>query len=203
MENNTCSLLFILAILSCSWVQAQPRIGLKAGLIASGVKAKYTNSFEDYTQKTKVGPTIGVLVHWPISKSLVLRSGAELVVKGSRERRRGSYFMGGGDYDYAINQPLTYIDIPINFLYSIKSGKGALLIGGGPVASILLNSNSSGSYAVRSFDPGINIQTAYQWPIGFTLSLNHTRSLQNISSDKQYLDQFRNYYTGLALGYIF
>jgi hypothetical protein len=203
MEKYTCSLLFILAIISCPSVQAQPRIGLKAGLVASSVDAEYSNSYEDYTQKTKVGFLFGVLLDWPLSKNLALRPGAEFVVKGSRERRRRSYFMGGENYDYTVGQPLTYIDIPLNLLYSINGSKGKLLMGGGPVASFRVNSNYSGNHTLKTFDPGINILAAYEWPIGFSLNLNHTRSLQNISSDKQYFDHFRNYYYGLTLGYIF
>jgi hypothetical protein len=203
MEKNTCSLLFIIALINFSFVQAQPRIGLKAGVVASGVNAKFKDIYQDYTHKAKAGALFGVMLHWPMTKSLLLCPGVELIIKGSRERHRGSYFMGSGDYDYTIGQPLSYIDIPLNFLYSTNSGKGKFLIGGGPVASFLLNSNNFGTYALKSFDPGINIQTSYEWPIGFSLNLNHTRSLQNISSDKQYLDHFKNYYYGLTLGYIF
>ena len=202
MERNTCYLLLFLVLINFSWVQAQTRLGLKAGVVTSGVKARYNDFYQDYTHEAKAGALFGVMANCPISKNIIFRPGVELVIKGSRERHRGTDLFGE-EYGFSIGQPLTCIDIPLNFLNSTNSGKGKFLIGGGPVASFLLNPNNSSSFALRSFDPGMNIQASYQWPIGFSLNLNHTRSLQNISSDKQYLNQFRNYYTGLTLGYIF
>ncbi len=110
--------------------QTQPHVGMKAGVVVSNVKAQYTGSYVDYAHEAKVGVLFGVLVHWPLSESLYFRPGLELIVKGSKERHRGSYFVDGGDYDFTIGQPLTYIDVPLNLLYAIKSGKGKILIGG-------------------------------------------------------------------------
>jgi hypothetical protein len=204
MKKNSSTLLASIVLLGFSFAHAQPNIGLKVGVVIAGVNAQYVGSYVDYDHTDKVGVLFGAIAHWPLSKSLYFRPGVELVVKGSKERHRGSSFFGGGEYDFTVGQPLTYIDIPLNLLYAMKSGNGKGLLGGGPVASFQLNSNyTRRAYSLKSFDPGINIQASYEWPIGFSVNLNHQRSLQNISTNKENVRNFKNYYFGISLGYLF
>jgi hypothetical protein len=123
-----------------------------------------------------------------------------LVGKGSKEgHRRNDVY---GNYDFAISQPLTYLDVPLNIMYAVKSDKGKFIIGAGPVAGFYLNNNYR-NYAFKDVDLGVNIVTGYEWPIGFFVNINHTRGLKNISADKQIVSDFKNFYYGVSVGYMF
>ena len=192
--------LLIITSLSSLSINAQLKIGLKAGFLISNNKVDYTNSNAEYSNEAKKGGLFGLVADWPLSKSIFLQSGLELVVKGSKERHSG----GGiyGNYDYAINQPLTYFNVPLNLIYAANTGKGKFIMGAGAVVGFLL-SNNYRNYELKDIDIGVNVVTGYEWPIGFFVNVNHVRGLKNISANKQYISDFKNYYYGLSLGYMF
>lgn len=178
----------------------KPNIGLKAGFLISNNDVEYSNSIIKYTHEAKKGALLGLVVDLPLSKKVSFRPGLEFVIKGSKERHRGSSSFGS--YNFAISQPLFYLDVPLNLLYAVKIGKGKFIIGGGPVAGFYL-SNNDRNYPLKAIDLGVNAVTGYEWPIGFFVNLNHTRSLKNISEEEQFVSNFTNYYYGLSLGYFF
>jgi hypothetical protein len=173
---------------------------LKAGVLLSNNKVVYTNSNTEYSNESKKGGLIGLAAHWPLSKNISFQSGIELVVKGSKERRTGSGVYG--DYNYANSRPLIYLDVPLNLVCAAKAGDGKFIIGGGPVIGVLLNNGYRNS-VLKPTDMGFNVVTGYEWPIGFFVHLNHARGLQNISSSKQLVSDFKNRYFGFSVGYLF
>jgi len=195
-------LLFMLVLQATTFFcfAQKQKIGLKAGFLISNNKVEYTNSNIGYPHEAKKGGLIGLVVDLPLSKKVSCRSGLELVIKGSKERHRGSGFYG--NYDFTISQPFLYLDVPLNLVYAIKSSKGKFIIGGGPAAGFYLG-NSDRNYSLKVIDLGVNVVTGYEWPIGFFVNLNHARGLKNISEKEQFISDFRNYYYGLSVGYFF
>ncbi len=195
-------MLFILALQATTFFcfAQKPKIGLKAGFLISNNKVDYTNRNTGYSSEAKKGGLFGLVADWPLSKNTFFRSGLEVVIKGSKERRRGSGIYG--NYNYAISQPLTYLDVPVNLMYAANTGNGKFIIGAGPVIGILL-SNSYTNYSLKEIDIGANVVTGYEWPIGFFVNITHVRGLKNISSDKQLVSDFKNFYYSLSLGYMF
>ncbi len=178
----------------------KPDIGLKAGFLISNNDVEYSNSIIKYTREAKKGALLGLVVEWPISKKFSFRPGLEFVIKGSKERHRGS--SSYGSYDFAVSQPLFYLDVPLNLLYAVKIVKGKFIIGGGPVAGFYLGNNDR-NYSLKVIDLGVNVVTGYEWPIGFFVNLNHSRGLKNISEKEQFVSDFQNNYYGLSVGYFF
>ncbi len=192
--------LLIITSLSSLSINAQLKIGLKAGFLISNNKVDYTYRNTGYSSEAKKGGLFGLVADWPLSKNTFFRSGLEVVIKGSKERRRGTGIYG--NYNYAISQPLTYLDVPVNLMYAANAGKGKFIIGAGPVIGILL-SNSYRNYSLKEIDIGTKVVAGYEWPIGFFVNVTHVRGLKNISSDKQLVSDFKNFYYSLSLGYMF
>jgi hypothetical protein len=87
-------------------------------------------------------------------------------------------------------------------MYAANAGKGKFIMGAGPVVGFLLGNNYR-NYELKDIDIGVNVVSGYEWPIGFFVNVNHVRGLKNLSANKQYIGDFKNYYYGLSLGYMF
>ncbi len=195
-------LLLLIALFSSLSLNAQLKFGAKAGFLVSNNTVEYINVNEalEIINEAKAGALIGVVADWQLSQSLSLRSGLELVIKGSKERQRENSFYS--NYGFTIGQPLTYLDVPINLVYAIKCSSGKFIIGAGPVAGFYLHNNYT-NYRFKDVDLGVNIVAGYEWPVGFFVNINHTRGLKNISLDKDFFSDYKNLYYGLSVGYMF
>ena len=110
------------------------------------------------------------------------------------------YFYNGsnGVTDYVINKiVLDYIEVPINFLYRIKTDNGSVFLGGGPYFSFGVSGKIS--YAINKdygttdnlsfgndssdinvLDFGVNTLEGYQFDSGFVISGGYGFGLTNV-----------------------
>ncbi|MGH2563935.1 MAG: outer membrane beta-barrel protein [Ginsengibacter sp.] len=185
---------FLLTIFFASKISLaqKPAFGIKLGIDLSNATINYT---EPSTEKyyTKVGFLGGVYADVFLRKELFFRPGAEIVLKGVRQKYEGS------SYDLPIT--FTYVDFPLNIVYKNNSGKGHLMAGGGPVIGVPINHSYNGYPLKTEFS--INGLIGFELPIGFSVNFNYTYGLNNVSSDNQFISKISNRYLGITAGYTF
>ena len=188
---------YLLLTVLYSYIPAQPQIahiGLKAGAVFSNISFKAVDPITG--SDLKPSATFGVFVHIPVSKQFSIRPSLEYVSKGA--------FLNENILSTArfrSKLQFSYIDIPVNLLYSFPPGRNKVIAGGGPVISFLLHKEQDGRYANN--DIGVNILAGYEWAIGASLCLNFTQGLKNIAPDKLNGENIQNHYFGLTIGYWF
>jgi hypothetical protein len=174
----------VLLILQFNSIKAQQfRIGLRSGLVFTKSVITQENITTKYNTTRFLG---GIHLQYQAAKKLALRLGLE--------------FLTRGDYDYYLQH---YIDIPLNIIYQQPVQKNKLLFGAGPVWCARVSNNYSYISDMKRNDLGINVFTAYEWPIGFSINLNYTHGMTNMAQDKTYITDYKNRYTGLTIGYLF
>lgn len=191
-----------LLLLSCQCF-AQT-FGVKTGLALS----KYAATYRVNTDPNVLSPTIEVHSFMPgflfggyaemrLQKSWYLRTGAEIVVKGAREKFTSSN--NGDPFSTYSNPDFTTLDIPVNLVY--KTGepeKQRWVIGGGFVPGLIL------SKGYRKHDLGLALFAGYEFPIGLNMNVNYTHGLVNIANpDFSWYRSLRNRYLGFTIGYFF
>ena len=198
-------LLFILINLSCAQVCYSQngktsgkyllKVGLKAGFSFPNFNASYADSSITSDTRRIMSYILGGIVNIPLSETFSIRTGLELVRKGAVEIT-DSY-----NYTYRQRSSYTFIDLPINLIY-MNNNKGGLLAGGGVVIGHTSGHGYSNIYP-SPFDVGVNVLAGYELPIGFSIMLNYSQGLKNVSNNKSYMTNLKNNYFGLTVGYMF
>ena len=150
------------------------RFGIKAGAAIASMQVKYRSVPADFSEN-KLGGIVGVLIRTPLKGSLYFQPELLMVGKGYKEKQSG--------YDSRVD--LTYIELPLNLLYKFSTSKGGVFIGGGPAPAFLIGENIFyfGNQNSKEFDFGINVLAGYELPIGFSINLNYTHGLVNLTAD--------------------
>lgn len=128
MKNNRLPLTIIVLILigSSKMINAQTSLGVKAGLNFSNVSMKNENGSSNSTQSIP-GMQIGLTLEIPLSATFYLQPGALYSAKGFKQK--DSWFANQGN-EFKVK--VSYLELPVNFLYKPELGIGKLLIGAGP-----------------------------------------------------------------------
>lgn len=195
--------------------------GIRAGVNFQNINGK---DFLDkkLDNKIKTGFHVGVNAEIPIATEFYLQPGVLFTTKGAKDK---------DDDDIKVN--LSYIEVPINFLYKPELGMGKLLLGIGPYIAFGIGgkvSNSEGKeidvefnkevsatdYAAfpgypppfyKRFDAGGNLLVGYEFSNNFSVQLNAQLGMLNINSDIKDLSsdktKFKNTGFGLSVGYRF
>lgn len=195
---RTLFLFFLFAVL-----QAAPQtFGLKTGLALCNYSATYKDySTPGNTQlflgtSAKPGFIFGGYIDIQLRKSLFLRPGAEMVIKGAVEKVSYTDNASTRYYNYGYN--FVAIDLPLNLVYKNKpDGQQRLIVGGGIVPGILLESDLSRG------DLGLNALIGYEFPIGLNFNINYNYGLLNVGSNSYRFRSLRNRYLGITVGYFF
>jgi hypothetical protein len=191
---------FVLAVLFATTVFCQEesgekenklRFGIKAGMAVANMQSEY-RSVPTYYSDRKLGGMVGILIRTPLGRSLYFQPELLMVGKGYQEQQEF--------YDARVD--LTYIELPLNLLYK---SKGGFFIGGGPAPSFLIGENIFyfGNQNSKEFDFGINVLAGYETPLGFSINLNYTHGLLNLTSDTENVTILRNRSFGITVGYLF
>lgn len=165
------------------------KYGLKIGLSISDIKF---SPEPDYPVKSRTTLMAGGFLRVPIADQLIFSPEILFVGKGNREDFGNYYFTNS----------MFYLDIPLNFLFSIKNDTGRFLIGAGPAPAIFLERSNYDNEGVKRFDFGINLETAYEWDVGFSINLKYTHGMTNIY-EKEFAPSVKHRYFGLTAGYFF
>lgn len=173
------------------------KFGIKAGVAIANTKVEYntTTTPGNGKPKSKLGAMAGVFARLALGNKACFQPELLMVGKGMKENNQ----------NYFYRNDLTYLELPLNILYKPSGSKGSFFIGGGPAPAFYIGENVfySGYQSVKKFDVGINVLTGYELPIGFSINLNYTYGLLNISENKVDVPVIKNRSFGLTVGYTF
>src|SRR5690606_38732495 len=137
----------------------------------------------------------GFYLNMDLNKKLRFQPALLLVNKGMNEIHE----------DFIIRKNLNYVEVQLNLLHQSTSPRSSFFIGGGLAPSYYTGETLFylGDNELKKIDVGINFLMGYEIPIGFSLNLNYTHGLVNISGDREFMPVFRNRSFGIAVGYTF
>ena len=189
--------------------------GIRAGVNLQNINGKYDNGDK---LENKLVPRFqgGVVVDIPLADQFYIQPGLLFTGKGAKEK------------DTDINVSLSYLDVPVTFLFKPVLGTGRMLLGVGPyvgfaIAGKISDDNDNKETIkfknkitalesvtdpyFRRMDAGANLLVGYEMSSKLSVQLNAQLGLAKInpeiegsSNDKTAL---RNTGFGLSLGYRF
>ncbi|WP_207514928.1 porin family protein [Longitalea luteola] len=196
--------------------QETTTFGLRAGVNFQNINGKEFNG-DDTENKLKTGFHVGVNAEIPIASEFYLQPGVLFTTKGAKSK---------DDDDIKVN--LSYIEVPINFLYKPALGTGKLLLGIGPYIAFAVggkasdedgeesdfkfkNEVSAAEYLqdpyARRIDAGGNFLVGYEFSNKFSAQLNAqlgmlkiNPEIEGVSNDET---KYKNTGFGISLGYRF
>ncbi|MES2827816.1 MAG: outer membrane beta-barrel protein [Bacteroidota bacterium] len=219
-------------ILSCfclsSFSQTQKvKWGVKGGMAFT----KFTNrEGPGYTNYEKLKPSvfIGGTATFALNPSISFQPGLLFVFKGGK----GSFDTGPGPLQVYGTQKvnITYLEVPINLLYTIPNSKGAFFFGGGTYYALGIdaymgvdftmdgdkssftdanfgfgkpqyNEDTGMKGGLKRSDFGVNLLTGYRFNNGLGFNLGYGVGILNISQMEE--ARFRNRILSLGVGFDF
>jgi len=217
-----------LVLCAALFTQAQTKsplsFGLRAGVNFQNINGKDVNG-DKLTHDLITGYHIGANVEVPIAQDFYVQPGLLFTTKGAKADRDDS----GQPAD--ITTTLSYLEVPVNFLYKPVLGSGKLLLGFGPYVAFGLGGKTKveGSgikedYDVkyqntvsatdpkdqsyfRKIDAGANLLFGYEFSNRLSAQLNAQLGLAKINPDYEYISgdksSWKNTGFGLSVGYRF
>jgi hypothetical protein len=187
-----------------------PTFGITGGVNWNTINGK-TASGGELDNKVKTGFNGGINMEFPVGNGFYLQPGIEYRQKGT-------------EWDNGNKLNLSYIDIPVNFIYKPTLGLGTMLLGFGPYVGFGINGkikSSNGSerkvtfdndYSVseaqdlqfKKLDAGANFMAGYEFKSKLSAALKAQLGLININPDTDVPNdetRYRNTGFGLSLGY--
>lgn len=197
--------------------KAQTTFGLRAGVNFQNINGKEFDG-SDVEGKLKTGFNIGVNAEVPVAPDFYLQPGVLFTTKGTKHK---------DDDDIKTN--LSYIEVPINFVYKPTLGTGKLILGIGPYVAFAVGGKYNDQndkehdikfeneitaaqylnhpYYAKRLDFGGNLLAGYEFSNKFSFQLNAQLGMVNInpeiegvSNDKT---KYKNTGFGVSLGYRF
>lgn len=205
------STLFTTAI----FAQSKTTFGVRAGVNFQNLNGEDMDG-DKLDNKLKPGFNVGVNAEIPVGIDFYVQPGVLFTTKGAKI----------DDSDDKVN--LSYVEVPVNFIYKPALGSGRLVMGFGPYAAfavggkykpengddidfefeneVTLAQYITKPYAKR-FDAGANLLFGYEWANNFSVQLNAGLGLVNIEPDVEGVDtddfKTKNTGFGLSVGYRF
>lgn len=196
--------------------QESATFGLRAGVNFQNINGKQYDG-SDVNGKLKTGFNVGVNAEVPVAPDFYVQPGVLFSTKGAKSK---------DDDDFKIN--LSYIEVPINFLYKPELGDGKLLLGIGPYIAFAVggkftdedgketdikfkNSITAQEFLTdpyfKRIDVGGNLLFGYELSNKISAQLNAqlgmvkiNPKIDGISNDKT---KYKNTGFGVSLGYRF
>jgi hypothetical protein len=185
-------------------------VGITGGVNWNNINGK-TSTGDNLDNKVKTGFNGGINVEFPVSNGFYLQPGVEY-------RQKGSELSNGNKLT------LSYIDIPVNFIYKPALGMGNMLLGFGPYVGFGINGNVksangterkvtfTNSYSLseaediqfKKLDAGANFMIGYEFKSKLSAALKAQLGLMDINPDTNIpgdKTRYRNTGFGLSLGY--
>ena len=196
--------------------QGSTTFGLRAGVNFQNLTGEVGGNDLDY--KLKTGFHIGVNAEVPIAPEFYLQPGVLFSTKGAKSDE--------GNVDSKVN--ISYVEIPINFLFKPTLGSGKMLLGFGPYVGIAVggkiknddddedikfkNDISASEFAtndpyMKRLDFGGNLLAGYEFSSKFSVQLNAQLGMANlfpkVSGEKLDNTKMKNTGFGVSVGYRF
>ena len=215
-------------VLGALFTQAQVKspvtFGLRAGVNFQNINGKDFTG-DKKTNDLVTGYHVGANVEIPIATDFYVQPGVLFTTKGAK-----------ADRDYLgqsanITTTLSYVEVPVNFLYKPALGSGKLLLGFGPYVAFgvggktsLEGSGQKQDYDVKfqntvtakdpkdqayykKIDAGANLLFGYEFSNRISAQLNAQLGLANINPEYEYLSgdksAWKNTGFGVSVGYRF
>jgi hypothetical protein len=186
--------------------QSKTTFGIRAGVNFQNLNGKDEDG-NKLDNKLKTGFNAGVNAEIPVGIDFYVQPGLLFSTKGTK-------------FDQAnveVKRNLTYIEIPVNFLYKPELGEGRMLLGFGPYAAFAVAGNTrignnkndiefgNDVGENKRFDAGANLLAGYEFTNKLSFQLNAGLGLVNmynrLDSDKK--TTVKNTGFGVSLGYRF
>ncbi|MDX9907859.1 MAG: porin family protein [Mariniphaga sp.] len=218
----TLILIFSISLAFAQGTQnSRPSFGILGGVNMQNLNGKDRGG-KKLENDMLIGYHVGVNVQLPVAPQFYFQPGLMFSTKGTKSKT--SLITG------TIN--LSYIELPLNFLYKAPLGNGFFMLGFGPYVAYGIGGKATyegGSVTVKSdiqfqkevdsgdpltttyikpFDAGANLFFGYELPAGIFLQLNTQLGLIDINpTDNRFPDDnestLKNTGYGLSLGYRF
>ncbi|MBO9635448.1 MAG: PorT family protein [Chitinophagaceae bacterium] len=190
MKRKFLALSAVLALMAgAAQAQTKTTFGVRAGVNFQNLTGKDFNGDKYDGNKLKPGFNVGVNAEIPVADEFYVQPGVLFSTKGVKYDAN----------DAKVN--LSYIEIPVNFLYKPEVGTGKLLLGVGPYlgigvggkvktnagdADIKFDKEASGLdyfHTFKRIDAGGNLLFGYEFSNKFSAQLNAQLGLINIAPD--------------------
>jgi hypothetical protein len=204
-------LLFCAAILTAGITFGQSKFGILAGPNFSSITTKNAilNSDGKNTSDIIVGLRAGITADLQLADEFYIGTGLLYAGKGGKNKDNDNY-----------KATLSYLQIPINFLFKPEVGSGKLNLGAGPYVAYGLGGkykgdignatieykafdDESGDLKLKRFDAGVGVVAGYEMNSGLYLGLNADLGLVNAYDKTDNDRSFKNTSFGVSLGYKF
>ena len=186
------------------FAQSKTTFGIRAGVNFQNLNGK-TEDGDKIDGKLKTGFNAGVNAEIPVGIDFYLQPGLLFSTKGAKDK------VGDGSTN------LSYLELPINFIYKPELGTGRMVLGFGPYAAYAIGGKyKSGSVdtdiefgdqldELKRFDAGANLLAGYEFSNKLSFQLNAGLGLIRLNNraDDDTKSSIKNTGFGVSLGYRF
>ncbi|MBP1652939.1 MAG: hypothetical protein H6Q26_3096, partial [Bacteroidetes bacterium] len=171
--------------------------------------SSYTTKADNVSKKTSdlfTNVRAGITVDIPLAEEFYVGTGL--------------LYSGKGGKDDGVKTNLSYLQVPVNFLFKPEVGTGKLNLGVGPYlaygvagkhkttvgnadVSVKAFDDEAGVARLKRFDAGMGIVAGYELPVGLYLGLNADLGLINAYDNTDNGRSWHNTSFGVSVGYKF
>ena len=163
------------------FAQSKTSFGIRAGVNFQNLNGKDGNG-DKLDNKLKTGFNAGVNAEIPVGIDFYLQPGLLFSTKGAKYN-----FM-----NVEVKRNISYLELPVNFLYKPELGKGRMLLGFGPYAAFAVGGTIKGTNPdidmefgdqpgeTKRFDAGANLLAGYECSNKLSFQLNAGLGLINM-----------------------
>ena len=178
--------------------------GARAGVNFYNLTGKDADGTK-YSNKLIVGVNIGANVEIPVATDFYVQPGLLFTTKGAKSKTSDA------------KTTLSYLELPINFLYKPALGDGKLLLGFGPYLALGVGGKTkaggtstsvewgSDPDQIKRFDAGANLLAGYELSNRLSFQLNAGLGLINLANrpEGDNKSSLKNTGFGISAGYRF
>ena len=187
---------------SAIYAQSATTFGIRAGVNFQNLNGRDFND-DKLENKLKTGFHAGVNAEIPVGIDFFLQPGLLFSTKGAKAENS----------DRKVN--LSYLELPINFVYKPELGTGRVIIGFGPYVAYALNGKLTDPDddiefgdqpdEWKAFDAGANLLAGYEFSNKLSFQLNAGLGLTRLNNrpDGDKNTSIKNTGFGVSLGYRF
>lgn len=192
-------------VISCTSLMAQSTtFGVRGGVNFYNLNGKDSDG-DKVDGKLRTGFNVGANVEIPVGIDFYVQPGLLFQMKGAKAK------------DFPTDISLSYLEIPVNFIYKPELGSGRVILGFGPYAAYAVGGKFKlGSQEediefgdqpgeLKRFDAGANFLAGYEFSNKLSFQLNAGLGLLNIANRPDGDDEssVKNTGFGVSLGYRF
>ena len=184
------------------FAQSKTTFGIRAGVNFQNLNGK-DEAGDKLDYKLKTGFNAGLNAEIPVGIDFYLQPGLLFSTKGAKAN------VGDGQIN------LSYLELPVNFIYKPELGEGRMVLGFGPYAAYAINGKTKNPDSdiefgdqpneLKRFDAGANLLAGYEFSNRLSFQLNAGLGLLRLNNrdtdDNE--SSLTNTGFGVSLGYRF